>query len=217
MSKAMWVVGGLALALLGSGARAEDFKVQGINGAGLPGGTGFVDLVYDYGYYGPGFGVQIEDFQFEYEIAGITFAAAKSTVGASAASSQGFLAYMDALKQAANDLGGNVLSNPNKASPAGFKGYAMSFYTDGRQQPRSGQVTMHLAFDILPTALSGPYVVSFTNKNLIVDGAGNEYTYPAALPHLGVTVVPEPQIAWLLLPGLALVGLYSRRRADRRS
>lgn len=213
MNKARWVLGGLALALLGSAAWAEDFKVHGISGEGLPGRTAFVDLVYDYGHYGPGFGVQVEDLQFEYEFANITFAAGKSTVGAAA---QGFQPYMDSLRIVANGLGGNLVVNPDKGSPLGFKGYAMSFYTDGRQQPRSGQVTLHLAFDILPSALAGPNLVRFTDKNLIVDGAGNEYTYSTALQQLSVNVVPEPQIAWLLLPGLALVGLYTRRRADRR-
>ena len=213
MKNTMLTAGCLAWVFFAGSAQAADFPVQGTSATGKPGDSVFVTLDYDYG---ASFGAITEDFQFEYQFAGMTYMPEKSTFAAAGASPQNMPQYMDALRLTANVLGGVVLVNPDKASPSGHKGYAMSFYTDGRPQARSGHVILQLAFDILPAALPGIYSVSFTDKNVLVDVAQNEYSYPIDLQHLSVTVVPEPQIAWMLLPGLALVGLYARRRTDRR-
>ena len=77
---------------------------------------------------------------------------------------------------------------------------------------------LHVAFDILAGAVPGRYEVSFGAANLLADDVGNEFSYPGPLMELGVTVVavPEPEIVWMALPGLALVGLRARRRPSGR-
>lgn len=216
--KKLLFAGGLLLALWGSGVQAAEFPVSGMDAHGKPGDRVFVDLTYDYG---PGFGVIAEDLQFEYQFAGMTFKPEASTIDVFG-TPQNLLDYATTLRTFAQAHSGNVLVNLDPiTSRADYKGYALSFYTaDGAPQPRSSKVNLLAAFDILAGAVPGRYEVSFGSANLLADEAGNEFTYPGALQQLGVTVtvtaVPEPEIAWMLLPGLALVGLVARRRASRR-
>lgn len=214
--KKLWFAGGLLLALCGSGVQATEFPVSGTDASGNPGERVFVDLTYEYG---ASFGVIAEDLQFEYRFAGMTFKPEASTLDVFGAP-QSLNDYADALRTFAQAHSGSVLVNLDPiASRADYKGYALSFYTaDGTPQLRSGPVHLRVAFDILATAPHGRYEVSFGSANLLADEAGNEFGYPSALQQLGVTVtaVPEPEVVWMLLPGLALIGLRARRRAGRR-
>ena len=216
--KKLLVAGGLLLALWGSGVQAAEFPVSGTAASGKPGDRAFVDLTYDYG---TGFGVIAEDLQFEYQFAGMTFNPDASTIDVFG-TPQNLLDYATTLRTFAQAHSGSVLVNLDPiTSRADYKGYALSFYTaDGTPQLRSGLVHLRVAFDILPGAVPGRYEVSFGSANLLADEAGNEFSYPSALQQLGatatVTAVPEPEIAWMLLPGLALVSLSARRRSSRR-
>lgn len=215
--KTKWklLVGGLVLALAGSGVQAQVFPVQGTGASGHAGDRVFVNLVYDYG---ASFRAVAEDLQFEYQFAGMTFVPDASLIDVFGAP-QNLLQFADNLRAFAQAHQGNVLVNLNPAaSGPDYKGYALSFFTaDGMPQLRSGQVHLNVAFDILANALPGQYKVSFTDKNVLVDDLGNEFGYPVALQNLSVTVtaVPETQLAVMLLPGLVVVGLYARRRAGR--
>lgn len=213
MNKNLLWAGALSLALSAGSVLADEVAVQGKSAAGQPGERVFVEAVYDFG---AGFHSIAEDLQFEYQFSGMTFNPAASTIGAAGAA-QTLAAYVGSLTTLAQGHQGNVLVNPDvPGSTSGFKGYALSFYmSDGASQPRSGQVHLNLAFDILSTALPGAMMVSFTDKNVLVDEAEKEFSYPAAMQQLSVNVVPEPLIAWMLLPGLALVGLTARRRTSR--
>lgn len=215
MKPGVWMAGGVVLSLLGTGVLAGEFPVAGSSASGRPGDRVFVELVYAYDNYdgqGTAFGAIAEDFQFEYQFAGMTFIPEQSTIDAFG-SAQSLPNYTAALALFADGHGGSVWVNPDaSASGPDYKGYALSFITDGTPQMRSGQVQLRVAFDILPAALPGRYAVSFTDLNLLVDENGVAFSYPAALQQLSVTVVPEPQIAWMLLPGLACVGWRARRR-----
>lgn len=214
MKTMVQMAGGLALTLMVGSALADEFAVQGKSASGRPGERVFVEAVYDYG---AGLGFAAEDLQFEYQFDGMTFVPEASTVGAAGAG-QNLSQYLDALRTFAQGHGGGFLVNPDApGSTPDFKGYALSFYTlDGALHHRSAQVHLNLAFDILSTAMPGVRKVSFTDKNVLIDQGETEFSYPLEMQQLSVTVVPEPQIAWMLLPGLALVGLYTRRRTVRK-
>ena len=209
MNKKLWWAGALSLAMSAGSALAEGPAIQGKSASGQPGERVFVEAVYDYG---AGFGVIAEDLQFEYQFDGMTFNPTASTMGA-----QSMAAYVSSLREFAGLHLGSVLENMGApGSSERFKGYALSFQVpDGASQLRSGKIHLNLAFDILSAALPGARKVSFTDGNVLVDADVNEFSYPQAMQQLSVTIVPEPQIAWLLLPGLALVGVYARRRTGR--
>lgn len=209
-TKMLWV-GAMSLALSAGSVLAEDFKVEGKSASGRPGEQVFVEVVYDYG---AGFQTIAEDLQFEYQSDGVTFNPTFTTIGASGAP-MGLMAYYDALKAAATALSGSALLNLDVIDPPpGLKAFALSFAAASGAQRRSGQVHLNLAFDIDRDAAPGVRTVSLAKSGL-ADFDGNEFSYPNAMQQLSVTVVPEPQIALLLLPGLALVGLYARRRSAR--
>lgn len=214
MKTMVFATGSLLMALVGGSAQAQAFQVQGTGATGQPGERVYVQLVYDYG---ASFAAIAEDLQFEYQFTGMTFMPDASTIDVAGAA-QSLLVYTDALRQFAQDHQGSVLINPNVVgSKPDYQGYALSFYTaDGTPHGRRGQVNLRMAFDILADAKPGVYGVSFTDINVLVDEEGSEYGYPSALRNLGVTVVPEPSVAGLLLPGLAVVGLRARRRAGLR-
>jgi hypothetical protein len=202
----------VAAGFLGS-AHADVFPVQGADASGRPGDRVFVDLTYNYG---AGFNATVEDFALEYANAGLTFVPQATTIGPSGAP-QSLSDYIDSLRTFAQAHQGSVLENTDPILPQpDRKGYALSFFTaDGVGQPRSGEVRLRAAFDILATATPGSsYQVSFPDRNVLVNEAGTEFFYPAALQDLRVTVtaVPEPATAVMLLSGLAVIGLAGRRR-----
>ena len=216
MNKKLLWAGALSLALSAGSVLAADLKIQGKSASGKPGELVFVEAIYDFTDFSAGFGVIAEDFQFEYQSDGITFNPTASMIGAAGAV-QPLLAYVSALTTFAQGHQGSVLVNPNISDilKPDLKGYALSFQVADSAHLRGGMIHLNLAFDISLTALPGARMVSFTDKNVLADVDGNEFSYPTALQQLSVTVVPEPQIAWLLLPGLALVGVYARRRTGR--
>jgi len=210
------LLSGILLAALGMNVQAAVFHVTGASAVGKPGDQVFVDLTYDYG---TGFEVIVEDLQFVYQFANMTFVPGASTIDVSG-TAQSLPDYASALLQFAQSHSGNVLVNLDPAVPdPTLKGYALSFFTaDGTGQVRSGLVHLDLAFDILPTAQPGAQRVSFiTAHNGLVDASFNQYTYPSALQNLSVTVeaVPEPQGVLMLLLGLAVAGIVRRRTGQR--
>lgn len=224
MNRTMVSAACLLAALSGSGVYAQEFPVTGKDAVGRPGETVFVVLEYDYG---GSFAAIAEDLQLEYQFGNITFAPSASTMDAAVASNPKTLPkYIDAteaidgfvgLREFAQRNRGSLLINESvPGSQPGYTGWAMSFTSLDAGHPRNGNVLFRAAFDISASALPGQYHVSFTEKNLLADWDGNEYVYPDALRHLTVTVVPEPAIAWMLLPGLVLVGLSTRRRVAGR-
>ena len=213
--KLMKWFGALLLVSLGASVQAQEiFPIVGTSASGRPGDRVFVDLAFDYG---AGLGVTVEDLQFEYQFAGITFILAASTIGP-AGGPQGLVPYTDALRTFAQAHSGSVLVNAAApGSQAGYTGYALSFYTlDDTPHMRTGTIHLRLAFDILPTAPLGFYGVPFGDRNFLGNVVGDEWSYPTELRNLGVLVVPEPQIALMLLPGLALVLFGARRRGQPR-
>lgn len=217
ISRKFLMVGALFLALTAGRGQAQVFPIQGSGAQGHPGEQVFVRLVYEYG---ASFSVIADDLQFEYQFAGITFNPDASMIDVSG-SPQSLTQFADSLRTFAQLHQGNLLVNlnPSTALP-GYKGYALSFFTsDGSPHVRSGQVHLDVAFDILPSAAPGSYAVSFTGNSALADADGNEFTYPVALQNLAVTVtaaVPEPHMALMLLPGIALVALRVRRRGSGR-
>ena len=209
----------LCASLLGSTVQALDIPVTGTGAIGREGETVHVVLDYDYG---ASFAAIVEDLQFEWQFAGITFMPAESTIGATLLRGDPALQplpqNLNAAQQFALAHSGGFLVNPAMpGSEAGYTGWSMSFYTaDGVAHLRSGHVYLALAFKILPTAPPGVFKVRFTNGNVLVDLQEAEYSFPSAARSLFVTVVPELGIAWMLLPGLALVGLSARRRLGHR-
>lgn len=201
-----------ALALAGA-AQADQFPVQGSNASGRAGEQVFIDLTYDYGV---GFEIMVEDFAVEYSKLALNFLPDASTID-TFGSPQSLTDYAQLLKSFAQGNGGNMLENPAPAGLAdGLGGYRMSFFTDGTAgQMRRGQVHLRAAFEIKPDAAPGDYRISFGGDNVLADINESEYTYPAALQDMRITVlsaVPEPAMALLLLPGLALVGWQVKRR-----
>jgi hypothetical protein len=210
------LLSGIVLAALGMNVQAAVFQVTGASAVGKPGDQVFVDLTYDYG---TGFEVIVEDLQFVYQFANMTFVPSASTIDVSG-TAQSLSDYASALLQFAQSHSGNVLVNLDLApGDPTLKGYALSFFTaDGTGQVRSGLVHLDLAFDIRPTAQPGTQRVSFiTAHNGLVDASFNQYTYPSALQNLSVTVeaVPEPQGVLMLLLGLAVAGIVRRRTGQR--
>lgn len=217
MRKSMWIAGSALMALLVNGVQAQDFPVTGTGAGGHAGATVFVKLDYDYG---AGLGIVAEDLQFAYQSPGIMFDRAASTIGPLGGSSQPFANYVASLQSYAIAHSGSLAENLNPGGlPPGYgSGYALSFQVPTGADVRTGIVELKLAFDIAPSALPGSsYDVSFAPPELVNGLATDtaEFTYPVAMQHLAVQVVPEPEVAWMLLPGLALVGLYARRRAAR--
>lgn len=213
--KKLCLMATLCLAFTAGPGHSQEFPVQGISASGLPGEQVFVRLVYDYG---GSFSVIAEDLQFEYQASAMTFNPDASTINV-AGNQRTLTQFTDTLRTFAQQHQGNLLVNLNPTvSLAGYKGYAMSFYTaDGIAHTRSGPAQLDIAFDILPDATEGSYPVSFTTNNVLADADGNEFKYPAALQNLSVTVmaaVPEPLVSLMLLPGIAVV--FWRTRGRRR-
>lgn len=213
MKRTFLVVVGLVFSMLASAV--EVFPVTGANAAGRVGDRVFVNLTYNYG---AAFSVIVEDFQFTYQFANMTFVPEASTIDM-LQPGQTLHQYADAVRVFAQAHQGGVLENlnPTLTQPE-LKGYAMSFYTaDGIGHGRSGLVHLSIAFDILPSATPGPKLVSFTTANVIVDVAETEYGYPAALRNMAVvvTAVPEPGVALMLLSGLVLLGARALQSSPR--
>lgn len=206
-----------ALALVGAGfAQAQEFPVQGSNAAGRPGDQVVVELNYDYG---AGFEAIADGFSFEYPNQALSFVRAASTVTASGVQ-KSWSDYEAAL--GAFGHGGLFTPNDQPDAPGGVGFYAYSFFTDGSAgHLRIGDVKVSLVFAIKPAAVPGSYGITFPESNVLADIDENEYGYPAALQNLQVTVqalaVPEPAMALMLLPGLAVVGLQVRRRRALRA
>ncbi len=183
--KLMFMTGCIALALFANSAYAADFPIQSTGTSGHPGDRVFIELTYDYG---SGFGVTAEDLQFEYQFANMTFVPSASTIDVSGAP-QNLPDYADTLQAFAQNHEGSVLVNMNFAgSTPDFKGYALSFTTATTPHVRSGMVHLRLAFDIQPCARPQVSKISFTERNVLVNEAGTEFQYPAALQSLDVTV-----------------------------
>ncbi len=207
-----WVgLAGLVLALGASGVLADEFPVVGNGAAGKPGERVYVDLTYDYG---SSFSAIAEDLDIAYSVPGLTMVPGASTIDMFG-TTRTLHDYATLLQQFASGHFGNVLENPAPTLGAGIAGYALSYFTaDDVGQPRNGKVHLSIAFDIASNASPGSrFNVSFANS-VIVDQAGNEFSYPAALQNLSVNVVPEPAIAWMLLPGVVVVA--ARARTSRR-
>ena len=201
-----------ALALAGA-AQAEEFSVQGSNASGRAGEQVFIDLTYNYG---DGFEIIVEDFAVDYSTLALNFLPGASTID-TFGPPQSLTDYAQTLKSFASTHGGNMVEN---LAPQGLAddlgGYRISFFTDGLAgQMRHGEVHLRAAFAIKADAAPGVYRVSFGEANTLVDINESEYSYPGSLQGMSITVlsaVPEPTMALLLLPGLALVGWQAKRR-----
>ena len=212
MNKAVVAFLGSSMLLAASSIRAADFPVTGSGASGHPGDRVYIELTYNYG---ASFSAIAEDLNLQYQAAGLSMVAADSTINI--LGNQTLAQYATSLQIFAQAHSGGVLVNLNPTLGAGLKGYALSFYAaDGTGHDRSGTVHLKVAFDILNTATPGSnYTVSFANS-VLVNMAGDEFPYPAALQNLklNVAAVPEPAAAYLMLAGLAWVGVKARRRPD---
>lgn len=197
----LWTI----LAIAVSAPRAAEFPVNGIDGSGPVGGRAFIELVYEYGSR---FAVVVEDFEVHYPGDVLTLVTDQSTIdlfGVTRSLSE----HVGALSQFAAAHQGSVVENADLVLPNAHTGYFLSFFvSDGAAQVRNGQVRLRMAFEVSATAVPGDYSVSFTGRNVLVDEAENEFSFPAAMRSLNVGVlsaVPEPQSALLLLIGLMFV------------
>ena len=203
-----------SLALFAASAvQAQTFEFKGTGATGAPGDRVFVELDY---FYGDSFEVTTEDLQLRYDASALSFRPEFTNVVR-----DGVLTtlpdYLRELDLVSKDGFGSTLSN---AAPIGLPaeqgGFNLSFTSPFPGHIRSGHVFFNVAFDIASTATDGSYLVSFGDKNVLTDADFSEYGY---LQNLQVTVqaavVPEPEVALMLLPGLALIGLQVRRRRAR--
>lgn len=205
MKRRLTAILGATLAIAVSAPRAAEFPVHGIDGSGPVGGRAFIELVYEYGSR---FSVIVEDFELQYPGDVLTLVPDYSTIdlfGMTRSLSE----HVGTLSQFASAHQGSVVETPVVVLPNARKGYFYSFFvSDAEAQIRNGQVRLRMAFDVSPTAMPGDYSVSFTGRNVLVDEVENEFSFPAALRNLTVSVVsavPEPHRALLLLIGLACV------------
>jgi hypothetical protein len=208
MNKLLSVVASLALFAASAVHAQETLPVQGTGATGAPGDQVFVELDFDYG---AGFEVTTEDFQMRYDASVLNFRPDLSTVFRDGVS-QSLPNYLSFLAGVARDGFGSSLSN----NGVGF--FNLSFTSAFAGDVRSGHVIRSLAFDIAPAAAEGRYLVSFGDKNVLTDVDFNEFEYEHALQvTVQAAVVPEPEMALMLLPGLALIGWQVRRRRARQN
>jgi hypothetical protein len=181
-------------------AFAIELPLEGGHVFGRPGETVPLDFTYDYG---SDLSFMVEDLVLLFPSPALSFNVGLSTFGAVGEAPQSLGDYIFALQIFALPHFGGVLAN------AGNPGeYRMSYFTaDGAGQDRSGKVQFHAAFDIAADAAPGDYQVSLSGT--WYDPEETEYT---AMAVGVVSVVPEPAMALLLLPGLALVGWQAKRR-----
>jgi hypothetical protein len=226
MNKLLSVVASLAL-FAASAVHAQNIlPVQGTGATGAPGDRVFVSLTYDYG---TGFEAIAEDLQFEYDSTVLSFLFPDSTVvrGGVSQSLADHIADLNVIARAGDSSASFNLAP--STLPLGRGGFRLAF-----TQPdlfgfpgdiRTGQVVFNAAFEIAAAAQDGPSLVSFSNSTLTdfqsVTFEFIEYGYPSALRNVQVTVqaavVPEPEMALMLLPGLALIGWQVRRRRARQN
>jgi hypothetical protein len=223
MKKMVSLIASVAL-FAAAAVQAQEVDVQGTGASGLPGDRVFVELSYDFG---DSFKVIAEDFQLRYPNEVLRFVREASTVFLEFPVANPILAnqwtpespslsnYVQDLQFYAAVTYGTLLEHNDPDQGI----YNLSFLVGNGAHDRSGQVDMHLAFDIDTDAAPGDYPVSFAAITNLTNEAGIEFRYPASAQNLQVTVqaavVPEPAAALMLLPGLALVGLHVRRRRLR--
>jgi len=220
MRKILSLVASLTLLAAGSLHAQESLSVQATGATGAPGDQVFVSLTYDYG---TGTEVIAENLNFTYDSSILSFLFPESTV-VSGGVSQSLGAYVADLKLVADAGDGFTLFNlaPNTLAPGegGFQlGFTQPDFFGFPGHVRTGQVVFNAAFDIAATARNGNSVVSFAGSTQTDLATFSELEYPAALQNVQITVqaavVPEPEMALMLLPGLALIGLHVRRRRAR--
>lgn len=195
---------------------AQEFPIHGSNASGRAGERVFLELTYDYG---ASFQDVVEDLALDYPSQVLTFRPDASIIDMFN-TSRTLIQHAAVLLAFAQANGGNVVANAIPLGlPDGIGGYRLSFYTTGAAQLRSGVVRLQAAFDIHPNAAPGDYKVSFGADNVLVDTNGSEFSYPADLQNLQISVlataVPEAPGLTMLLAGLALIGTRMRRRRAR--
>jgi hypothetical protein len=181
-------------------AFAVELPLEGGHVFGSPGETVLLDFTYDYG---SGLSIAVEDLALLFPSPALSFNVGLSTVGAVGEAPQSLSDYIFALQAFALPHFGGVV--PNAGNPGEFR---MSYFTaDLAGHDRIGPVQFHAAFDIAADAAPGDYQVSLSGT--LYDREENEFM-PTAFGV--VSAVPEPAMALLLLPGLALVGWQVKRR-----
>lgn len=226
MKKILSVAASLAL-FAASAVHAQDvLSVEGTGATGTPGDRVFVTLSYDYG---AGLEAVVEDFRFTYDSSVLSFLFPASTV-VRGGLSQSLEAHIDDLDDVADEASAkfNLLPDPGSPPDAGnFRlAYSQPDFFGAPGDFRQGSVIFNLAFEIADAAPAGNTFVSLAGSKLTTFDANffvaTEYSYPAALRSVQVTVqavsaVPEPAMALMLLPGLALIGMQVRRRRARQN
>ncbi len=199
---------GLLLGLATAYAQAEEFPVTGNGASGRPGDQVSLKLIYDYGL---SFLVYTEDLVIEYpNVLHLVQTASSIDVFGSPMNLVDYVKMLPENREANDYI--------SLTQPGTHRVYRLSFSPLSDPQTRNGLVHLNVAFDVLSAAAPGQYVVSFQESTLS-DPNLVEYSYPAAVQSLNVTVlaVPEPKIALMLLPGLAVIMFYARRRAAGRA
>jgi hypothetical protein len=196
---------------MGSAGAAEEFHAYGSNAAGRPGDRVFLNLEFNYGL---GFQLVTEELIIDFPTPSITFSpgGSKVLVGGQEITLPEYRQFLQ--------MRGSVQENENyPGTGVGRKGYYLGF-TTLLPIPRQGVMHLRAAFDIHSTALPGYYRISVSGMQqdeLAMLAESECCELPSSLQSLGVAVlaVPEPGLALLLLPGLALVVLRARRVSAR--
>ena len=223
----MLVALGVLMTAAGTSVRA-DVTVDGSSVNGMPGTRVFLELIYHYGNP-PGVKITLEALDFDYPskvFAGsvlsdaLTFLPEASSIDLFGP--QSLPEYIQTLADFADTHGGNVTTRHAEVTPAVVPSrgrYVQIFSMDSVGQSRVGNVSLKLAFNVHQTAPPGFYPIVFPDdRNLLIDESLNEFAFASPIQNIGVNVlaVPEPKIALMLLPGLALIVLYARVRGARR-